>query len=167
MARIGGGSKKYADGLTPLQERFAIEYMKCNGDASAAFRAANPICIKWQPKTIWVRASMLLAHDKVKRRIDKFRAEAAKRNEVTADSLAAELNKGMEYAIQFEQIGAYVSAIVAKARLFGLIVDKKEVRVGAIDKLPMEELKLIDDALSSYTRIPETIESEGPSVSSH
>jgi phage terminase small subunit len=169
MARIGGGSKKFANGLTPLQERFAVEYMKHNGDASAAFRAANPICLKWKPQTVWCRANKMLAKGQVKARIDQFRAEAAKRNEVTVDSLAKELDEAAQLARDIGQPGVVVSAVLTKARMYGLIVDRKEIKHGQLDNVAVEDIKAMEDAISAYRvrATATTTESERAQPTSH
>ena len=161
---------KFDDGLTPLQSRFVHEYViQGFTDASAALRVANPRVLKWTPKAVWVQASKLMANAKVTQRIAELQAKAALRSIVTVESLAKELDVGMQYAVQFEQIGPYVSAIVAKARLFGLIVDKKEIRTGSLDNVGVEELRVMDDAISAFNvrRQSEIIERESANKTSH
>ena len=63
------------DKLNPRHEKFALAYFE-NGNASEAFRAAYPGALKWTDKTIWERASRLLANSKVQARLQEIRGKA-------------------------------------------------------------------------------------------
>ena len=147
---VGASSKKFANGLTPLQEGFAVEYLKCNGNASEAFRRANPRSRQWKPNAVESRASIMLANAKVKQRIEELQAKTAKRHEVTVDSLAKELDAAAELAREIKQPGVVVSAVQVKARMYGLIVEKKEIRHGTLDDVPVEDVKAMADAVSAF-----------------
>ena len=45
------------------------------------------------------------------------------------------------------QPGVCVAAIMGKAKLFGLLTDKKETRTGYLDDLSFEQLRLIHDLI--------------------
>lgn len=72
-------------------------------------------------------ASQLLRNPKVAAKVMALRADAARRSEVTVDSLVAELDAVLAMAIGMGQPAAGVSAIMGKARLLGLIIDRSEV----------------------------------------
>lgn len=63
--------------LSPKEERFCLEWWKNGGDSTAAYRVAFPHCIKWQDSSVHVRASMLIATEKVQLRIKELRDAAA------------------------------------------------------------------------------------------
>jgi hypothetical protein len=71
--------------------------------------------------------SQLLRNPKVAARVAALRADAARRSEVTLDSLVGELDAVLAMAVELGQPAAGVSAIMGKARLLGLIVDRSEV----------------------------------------
>ena len=69
--------------LTPKQEKFCNYYLE-SGNASEAYRRAFS-CQNMAEQTVWVKASCLLAKDKVKVRIGQLRAELQKRSDITKD----------------------------------------------------------------------------------
>lgn len=90
-----------AEGATYVE---AHKKIGLSGNKVAAHRYANSAVIVW--------------------RVKELRQEAAKRNEVTVDSLIVELEEDRSCARRFEQAGAMVSATVAKGKLVGLFVDR-------------------------------------------
>ena len=98
------------------------------GNAAAAYRKAYTVSPTTKPTSIWVNASKLLASTKVAQRVAELQAEHAKRHEVTVDSLTNELDEVLALAKENKQASAAVQAIMSKAKLHGLIVDKAEVK---------------------------------------
>ncbi|RUW27305.1 terminase small subunit [Mesorhizobium sp. M4B.F.Ca.ET.215.01.1.1] len=74
-----------------------------------------------------VEASKMVRLPKVAARVAELRAEAAKRSEVTVDDLVAELEIMRKLAMACKNPAAGVAAVMGKAKLLGLIVDKAEV----------------------------------------
>ena len=77
--------------------------------------------------TIRVKACNLLKKEKVRSQVDALRADHRERHAVTVDSLTAQLDRDHELAHKNKQAGAAVSATMGKAKLHGLLVDKREV----------------------------------------
>ena len=127
--------KRY--GLTAKQEAFCHAYREV-GNASGAYRLAYPACLKWQDSTIWEAASRLMAHSKVAARIKQLSAASAKRHETTVDSLTEELRAASKLAHANGQAGAAVQAVMGKAKLHGLLVDKHEDVTQPDDMSPAE-----------------------------
>src|SRR5262249_26977240 len=89
-----------------------------------------------------VNASRLLKNAKVKARIQEIAATAAKRNEVTEDSLIEELEQARIAALDTKQASAAVAATMGKAKICGLLVERKETgKPGDFDNMTVEELK--------------------------
>lgn len=107
----------------PRHERFARYYMR-NGRASDAYRKAGYQPNK--PQCVWVASSRLLRHVDVKRRIAELRKQMATRNRITVDSLIEELDADRDLARSLEQPSAAIAAVQLKARLAGLLIDRKE-----------------------------------------
>ncbi len=131
-------------GLTPKQEAFACAYVE-TGNASEAYRRAGH-SLNAAPKTQTEAASRLLADSKVLARVEALQAEHAKRHNITVDSITAELEEAREAAMGSGQISAAVSAIMGKAKLAGLIVDKAEVKrteSGDIASITTNELEAV------------------------
>ncbi|WP_245435970.1 terminase small subunit [Mesorhizobium tamadayense] len=93
-------------------------------------------------------ASQLLRNPKVAARVAELRADAAKRSEITVDDLVADLNLMFKLALATKNPAAGVTAVMGKAKLLGLIVDKAEIATtlrkpfrepGEIERMSLEE----------------------------
>jgi phage terminase small subunit len=109
--------------LDPVRERFAQEY-HATGNASEAYRRANPKAREWKPETLHPAASKLLAEYKIRTRLEELQAAAAERHGTTIDSLTVELEAARKMGMEEKQPSAAVSAVMGKAKLHGLIKDK-------------------------------------------
>ncbi|RWN51944.1 terminase small subunit [Mesorhizobium sp.] len=74
-----------------------------------------------------VEASKMVRLPKVAARIAELQAEAARRSEITVNDLVADLSIMFKLALATKNPAAGVSAVLGKAKLLGLIVDKAEV----------------------------------------
>ena len=104
-------------------ERFARDYHK-NGVASQAYERAGYHSTTDGSRR--AKASQLLTNPNVVRRIAEYEASMQKRHEITVDTLLADLETDRALAHCEGQGSAAVQATMAKARLLGLIVDRKE-----------------------------------------
>ncbi|MEO8685610.1 MAG: terminase small subunit [Devosia sp.] len=109
--------------LNTRQERF------CHGLAEglAQSRAYIEAGYTARGNAAEVEASKMVRLPKVAARIAELQAKAARRSEITVDDLVADLNDMLKLAIDIKNPAAGVSAIMGKAKLLGLIVDKAEV----------------------------------------
>lgn len=71
-------------------------------------------------------AATLKAKQSISDRVVELLARGAKRAEVTIQSLADELDEARQIAMAEKQTSAAIQATMGKAKLFGLIVDKKQ-----------------------------------------
>jgi phage terminase small subunit len=111
--------------LTPKQEAFAKAYVE-TGNATEAYRQAYSAG-GWTENALNVQASKMLKHPKIVLRLDEIQAKAAKRHQITVDSLVEELELARTAAMTNPRgISAAVSATMGKAKLLGLVVDKAE-----------------------------------------
>ncbi|MER9403680.1 terminase small subunit [Mesorhizobium caraganae] len=74
-----------------------------------------------------VEASKMVRLPKVAARVAELQAAAARRSEITVDDLVAELEDMRKLAIACKHPAAGVAAVMGKAKLLGLIVDKAEI----------------------------------------
>lgn len=139
------------DKLTHFQDQFCLEYIKADGNASAAYRAVSPNAKNWKEKSVWEKAAQMMALVKVKARIAELQAEAALSSLVTVDYLNKKLEHIHEAALDDQQYAVCVAAVMGQAKLFGFLVDKKEIRTGALDMIGAKDLKAIDDAISEFS----------------
>lgn len=112
--------------MTPKQEAFAMAYVE-TGNASEAYRRAYDVAETTKPATIWEEASRTLANPDVTARVMELQKEAAERLFVTVESLTKELDEDRQLARQEGQASAAISAVMGKAKLHGLITDKREL----------------------------------------
>jgi len=113
-----------ANKLTPKQESFARKYVEC-GNASEAYRHAYD-AKNSKSETVWQNASRTLADSKVTARVMELQQAAQERTLVTVEGLTKELDEDRELARDKEQASAAIAAVMAKAKLNGLVVDKTE-----------------------------------------
>lgn len=138
--------------LTSKQAAFCRAYIENGGNASEAYRTAYDVSPDCKPNTVEKRACELLKHGKVSGRIAELQAEHAQRHEITIDSLVVELEAARLAAMANPRgISAAVSAIMGKAKLLGLIVDKNEhtgkdggpVKTSSLTELTPESVALL------------------------
>lgn len=122
--------------MTPKQEAFAMKYVEC-GNASEAYRHAYDVGEDTKAETVWKEGHLLLADPKVSPRVMELQEDARERHGVTVDKLTAELEKARLQAMGDPKgAGAAVSAIMAKAKLHGLLVDKTDHKLSDGPAMP-------------------------------
>lgn len=114
-------------GLTPKQEAFCLAYIE-TGNASEAYRRSYDAG-KMQPATINVKASQLLADDKIAVRVAELKAAHVERHNVTIDTIREMLVEDRKLARELETPAAAVSATMGLAKLYGLLTDKLDAKV--------------------------------------
>ena len=73
-----------------------------------------------------VNASRLLRHAQVQSRVSELQAAQAEASQITAERLLAELEEARSLALSLGQAGAAVAASMGRAKLSGLLVDRRE-----------------------------------------
>ena len=73
-------------------------------------------------------AYRLRENEGVKQYLSELEAQTMKRHEVTVDSLLTELEEARLNAQTTKQPGAEISAVMGKAKLTGLLVDRQEIK---------------------------------------
>lgn len=124
-----------SDKLTPKQEKFAQVYVE-TGNASEAYRQAYN-AEKMKPDSINVNASKLVADAKVSLRIAELKAKALEAHGETVESIARLLREDRDFAREMEAPAPAVSASMGLAKLYGLLTEKHEVKLGddLVDRL--------------------------------
>jgi phage terminase small subunit len=131
-----------ASKLTYRQERFCLQWFRHHGVGRRAYLAAGYRVRT--PQVADAAASRLLGYVKVRERIQEIKAVVAKRaQEITLDTLIADLERIKDSALASGQHGPAVSAVTVTARLTGHLVDRKEVRTGDLDAMTDAELQAI------------------------
>ena len=133
--------------LSPKQEAFA-QAVAAGMNQSDAYRAAYD-ATRMKPSSINVNASKLMADAKVRQRVASLRAPAVEAVQYGLKEAMAEAAEAMALCRETRQSGAFVSAVQLRAKLCGLLVEKREIKLGPLDKVPADELKALEDALTA------------------
>ncbi len=113
--------EKSPSGLTAKQERFCQEYIVDLIATEAAKRAG------YGEKAAHVQASRLLKNAKVAAHIAELQQAAAKRNEVTVDTVVGMLLDSYDEAKKANQHGPAVRAAELLGKQFGMFIDRHQV----------------------------------------
>ncbi len=130
--------------LTPKQQRFVQEYLKDHNGTQAAIRTG------YSEKTAKQQGSRLLTNADVQAAVRAGQKKVARKNEVTVDSLMAELEQARKLALKEKQASAAVTATMGKGKLAGLLVEKHK-HSGAIGAYDLKNLS--DDDLDRLEQI--------------
>lgn len=118
--------------LNARQERFVQNLVARGMNATAAYKAAGYVAEN--DAAVRADASRLLTNANVKNRVVELQREAATRTLTTAETIAEELDAAYQLAFANNQAAACVAASMGKAKLFGLIVDRQELRAEFLRK---------------------------------
>lgn len=117
--------------LTAKQEHFA-QALASGMNQSDAYREAYAAG-KMKPASINVNASKLMADAKVAQRVAELRKPAAERAQVTLEGHLHDLMTLRDLAVTKDQIGAAITAEIARGKASGVHVEKTESTVqGAV-----------------------------------
>jgi hypothetical protein len=104
-----------------------------------------------QPKTINRAASVLASLPHVAARIGQHRgavtAAVVRRTAFTMADAMGEAETARQLAHDASQAGAAVAAVTLKSKLAGLLVEKREIRVGTLEESDLDELLAMRDRL--------------------
>ena len=119
---------------TAKKAKFARLWLEL-GNASEAYRQSYDVRPGTKPETVWDSACKLLQDPWVAQRIMELEKEARELHLVTVESLTTELENARVQAERLEQPAAQTGAILGKARLNGIGVDKKHVTLETSDRM--------------------------------
>ena len=111
--------------LTPKQQRYDrfVSEMLVDGNVTRSAKAAG-----YSEKTAYSQGHRLLKNVEIANAIKAGQKDIAKRNELTIDDIIKELEEARTAALTAEspQSSAAVAATMGKAKVLGMLVDKKE-----------------------------------------
>ena len=105
-------------------EKFLRNYLSCDFNAAEAYRRVYP---RHKPKIAKVSASRLLSSVNLQRRLREIQEAIIKRSDITVDRILTEYEDARQLAIAQEKPEAMLNASEKKAKLVGLLVDRREV----------------------------------------
>lgn len=113
--------------LTPQQEIYARLIVEGKSQHQA-YLEAYPKSNGWLASSVDCEASKLASNTKVIQRINELRSQLDIKSIETVEKLICELNQVLSISFETKQIAPAVSAIMGKAKLLGLVVDKVETK---------------------------------------
>lgn len=127
--------------VTPKQERFAQEYVKCLNQ-SEAYRRAYNVKPTTKPATVWNNSHILMGNSAVAARITQLHERTLERTLITTESLTLRLEDAITLALENDQAAAVTGAIMAQAKLNGLDVHK--IEMSGKDGAPIENKMVVE-----------------------
>ena len=125
--------------LTLKQEAACQALIENGGNQSGAYRTAYN-AENMSNETIWVKSCELFKLGKVAVRVLKLQSEHRERHNVTVDTITLELDEAKDLAKDEKQPAAMTGAIMGKAKIHGLVTDKK-----AITAIPDITFKIVHE----------------------
>jgi len=126
--------------LKAAYERFVQEYVANGRNGQDAYMAAFPKSGKSAARG---SASRLLARAEVKSRVAEMQGKSAERSQVTLDKLIKEAADIQRAAMDANSYAAAISALIARAKLCGLWVERTQGEnthvIYAVSDEPMSE----------------------------
>jgi len=114
-------------------EIFIREYVACDFNGAEAYRRVYP---GHRPDIACVSACQLLRVPKVRERLREVQEAIIKRSDITVDRILTEYEDARQLAIAQEKPEAMLNASEKKAKLVGLLVDRREVgNVGDFEQM--------------------------------
>jgi hypothetical protein len=105
-------------------EKFIREYLKTDFNGAEAYRRVYP---RHKPNIAKVSASRLLTSANLQRRLREVQEAVIKRSDITVDRILTEYEDARQLAIAREKPEAMLNASEKKAKLVGLLVDRREI----------------------------------------
>lgn len=135
--------------LTAKQEKFCMAYLEAD-NASDAYRECYNT-EKMNANTVNRAAFELLENPKIIARLAAIRKPVIEKVQLSIQDIIDELEQARTIALAAEtpQASAATAASMGKAKLLGYLIDKKEVRTGALDESNYEDLIRIRDAVAN------------------
>lgn len=134
--------------LTDQQEIFCHEIVKGKSQF-AAYQVAYPSSTKWKRAQVDSKASTLAAQEKVKGRIERLRAPILRKTTYEVVEAMEEAGRALELAMSTEQVGAAVAAIQLRAKLHGLLIERKEVKVSKFDDIEADDKQTLIETMKA------------------
>ena len=158
--------KQKVQPLTSKQQKFVQLFVYQDlTNSECAFRAGYK-----HPKVV---ASQLLHHPDfrhVQDKIQELQEGEQKKYEITFDKVARDLKVIRDAALEDGSYGAAVSAELGRAKLAGLMVERKEIKHGSIDQMDRAEvesrLKQLIESNQLSPVLESRIENSSPDVES-
>ena len=119
--------------LTGKQEKFCQETVK-GKSPSDAYKSAYDAG-KMKSASISVQAAKLLCDPRIALRIEALRKPVVEKLQYGLEEAMKEAEAAMMVAAGKDNGGAMVAAVTLRAKLCGLLIDRKEIRSGTLEEM--------------------------------
>ena len=137
-------AKKEDLALTAQQEHFC-RAMAENLTQADAYREAYPRSVNRVDKVVHSKASTLMRDGRIKVRVEALRAPAIRKVALTVEDHLEQLAKIRDRGMELDQISAAATAEIARGKVGGFYIERKEIKVSKFDDLgATEKLDLIE-----------------------
>lgn len=109
---------------SPQREKFCQQIVK-GGTQSDAYRVAFPRSLKWKSDSVNNKSSALMGEDVVAARVAELRAPVIAKIQYGLEEAMLEAAQAFVVSAGKENGGAMVAAVTLKAKLQGLLVERK------------------------------------------
>jgi len=133
--------------LTAKQEAFALAVVSGMSQADAyraTYSAGN-----MKPETVQESASRLMADRKVSARVAELRAPIIAKVQYGLEDAMREAAEAFEVSRAKENGGAMVAAATLRAKLNGMLIDRKEVRTGPLDGMDFDTMLSMQETIDA------------------
>lgn len=134
-----------AQSLTDKQEIFARELFK-GATQVDAYKVAYPKSKDWNISNVYGKASALAKHAKVLARLSTLRAPIERKLQYGVEEAMEEALQAFQLAASTEQPGAMVAAATLRAKLQGLLIERKEIAVTKMDGMGANDKAMVLEA---------------------
>lgn len=131
--------------LTHQQEKFARAIVSGKNNTDA-YLEAYPVSKNWKQDSLYNKASAMMRNALVVARIDDLRKPIARKLGYTLETAMNEAERAYNAALENKQIGAAVAAAQLRAKLQGLLVDRKEIAVTKMDGMDAYDKQTLIEA---------------------
>lgn len=136
--------------LTAKQEKFC-QAVVSGLNISDAYRSAYDAG-GMKPATVNRSAKELTDNPKIAARVQALRKPVVEEVQYGLKQAMSEAQQAFDVALEKGNGGAMVAAATLRAKLNGLLVERKEIRTGPLDGLPTDELEAMENAISVIQR---------------
>ena len=131
--------------LTEMQYKFA-QNLAAGMDQSEAYRDAYPSARNQKISNVSGKASQMARNVLVQAQVEKLRAPVVRKLQYTLETAMEEGLAAFKLGQATQQVGAMVAAATLRAKLMGLLVEKREVKVTSFDNFDAQAKQTMIEA---------------------
>ena len=136
-----------AQRLTDKQEIFARGLFRGLSNTDA-YKEAYPASLKWKPAGVHAKSSTLSRHVMVQLRLTQLRLPVERALQYTVVEAMEEALEAFKVGRDTDNASGMVAAATLRAKLQGLLIEKREVKVTSLDHFDPGDKTMMIEALT-------------------